>query len=133
MNCPKCLEPMAQLTFNEVQVDRCPQCGGLYLDATELNRLLHARGAESLDSGALTRGHDLGEGPARFCPRCVEQGHRARMITLVDADELDARFDRCPDCGGSFFDAGRFQALKHHVITDFAQNLPMPDPVAKGA
>lgn len=133
MNCPRCLEPMAQLAFSDVQVDRCPRCGGLYLDAAELNRLLHVRGTERLDSGPQVRGPDPGGGPALFCPRCVERGHPARMISLVDAEELDARFDRCPACGGSFFGAGRFQALKHHAIADFAHPLPIPEPVVKGA
>lgn len=130
MNCPKCLEPMAQLSVGGVQVDRCPQCGGLYFDATELGRLLTVRGAESIDAGALTWGHEPGEGPALYCPRCVEHGHRARMITLADADEVDARFDRCPACGGSFFDAGRFQALKHHAIGDFLHDLTPAHPDA---
>jgi len=133
MNCPRCLEPMTLLTFREVQVDRCPQCGGLFFDATELHRLLALRGAEFLDAGALTTGHELGEGPAIYCPRCLEQDHRTRMVTLADADQPGARYDQCPGCGGSFFEAGRFQALQHHTIAEFFRELPALTPEGEGA
>lgn len=133
MNCPHCLESMTPVSFKGIQVDRCPRCGGLFFDVSELNRLLVMRGAESIDRGILTTRHDVGEAPAIYCPRCLEQGHRKRMITLADADEPDARFDQCPDCGGSFFEAGRFQALQHHTIAEFFRELPAITPEGQRA
>jgi Zn-finger nucleic acid-binding protein len=39
MRCPKCGEKLEEITFQEIQVDRCPGCGGVWLDPGELERL----------------------------------------------------------------------------------------------
>ncbi len=37
--CPKCGEPLAHRTIDAVQIDECPACKGLWLDAGELEAL----------------------------------------------------------------------------------------------
>lgn len=39
MHCPKCGENLEEITFQEVQVDRCTGCQGIWLDPGELERL----------------------------------------------------------------------------------------------
>ena len=36
ISCPKDGEPMNRVTLGSVGVDRCPVCGGVWLDAGEL-------------------------------------------------------------------------------------------------
>lgn len=42
LSCPKCGSPMRSYERNEVIVDQCPGCGGLFLDRGELERLVQA-------------------------------------------------------------------------------------------
>lgn len=40
MDCPVCKEPMIVLELNEVEIDYCSSCRGIWLDAGELALLL---------------------------------------------------------------------------------------------
>jgi len=39
MRCPKCGEPLQQRSFNDVEIDQCPACRGMWLDAGELEKI----------------------------------------------------------------------------------------------
>ena len=46
--CPNCNEGMQEVRRNEVQIDVCPKCRGVWLDRGELEKLLHsARAVEA--------------------------------------------------------------------------------------
>jgi len=40
LRCCKCGEKMKELTLDDVVIDQCPACGGIHLDAGELELLL---------------------------------------------------------------------------------------------
>jgi Uncharacterized protein conserved in bacteria len=40
MRCPRCNAALAVTKFEDVSVDRCDNCGGLWLDAGELAQLI---------------------------------------------------------------------------------------------
>jgi len=40
--CPNCNESMQEVRRNDVQIDMCPKCRGVWLDRGELEKLLHA-------------------------------------------------------------------------------------------
>jgi uncharacterized protein len=42
--CPKCQAPMRVMERNGVTVERCSECGGIFLDRGELERLMRAEG-----------------------------------------------------------------------------------------
>lgn len=39
MRCPKCGEPLEEISFQEIQVDRCSGCRGIWLDPGELEHV----------------------------------------------------------------------------------------------
>ena len=39
LRCPKCGENLEEITFQEIQVDRCTGCKGVWLDPGELERV----------------------------------------------------------------------------------------------
>ena len=39
MRCPKCGEALEEITFQEIQVDRCTACKGVWLDSGELEQV----------------------------------------------------------------------------------------------
>jgi len=43
MHCTKCGQRMETTTLSGVEVEICPDCGGLYLDAGELEKLLDSK------------------------------------------------------------------------------------------
>jgi uncharacterized protein len=40
MRCPRCDAALAETRFEEVSIDRCDNCGGIWLDAGELAQLI---------------------------------------------------------------------------------------------
>lgn len=45
LKCPKCVAPMRAIERNGVVIDRCTECGGIFLDRGELERLMRAEGS----------------------------------------------------------------------------------------
>lgn len=43
MHCPKCGDDLEVTHLGGVEVDVCPDCGGLYLDAGELDKILEEK------------------------------------------------------------------------------------------
>ena len=98
MNCPACHLEMADLEGENSTVRKCGECGGLWIDVSDLNRvLLHHNlpGLESLggkmDPEALT-----GQ-----CPEC--------LVDLVringGARNHPLSYDTCESCGGTFLES----------------------------
>jgi len=40
VHCPKCDGTLSEITFDDVQIDRCNKCNGVWLDSGELERLI---------------------------------------------------------------------------------------------
>ena len=56
LQCPKCDHGMEEIFHEEVAIDRCTNCHGLWFDDDEAHQLKAMEGSEALDSG------DPGEG-----------------------------------------------------------------------
>jgi uncharacterized protein len=76
LRCPRCEAPMRTYERNGVHVDRCTDCGGVFLDRGELDRLITAESTY------------YGPGEDRFAN---DRGRRRRD-------------DRDDDDGGGFLD-----------------------------
>jgi Zn-finger nucleic acid-binding protein len=100
MNCPACKEAMIVVEHNGIELDCCPACRGLWLDASELGLLLGdaVRARALLEAG--NPAHAPGEKPRR-CPIC-----RRRMRKCVAADGGTAVTDACRLGHGLWFDEG---------------------------
>jgi len=44
LQCPKCRAPMRSYERSGVTIERCSECGGIFLDRGELERLTEAEG-----------------------------------------------------------------------------------------
>lgn len=49
MKCPKCGMDLQEIEFHGVKVDQCASCGGIFLDAGELEQI------EKHDAGVMSR------------------------------------------------------------------------------
>jgi len=106
LKCPKCAEAvMAAVLVKDVEVDRCPGCGGLWFDADELNELLEhdAKELEKLMDGEDSDGLDENPG---VCPRDGDE-----MLRVCSARDREVVVDLCMMCNGIWLDGGEFRRL----------------------
>lgn len=104
MNCPKCNAAMEAVEFDEIEVDRCTDCGGLWFDILERETLKERAGSGAIDTGDAERGKAHNAIGKIDCPN----GH-TRMVRMVDHEQPHIWYEQCSTCGGAYFDAGEFK------------------------
>lgn len=108
--CPKCDVPLFILRFQDVEVDFCDHCRGLWLDAGELESLLTRTGA-SADDPFLEFQHQTGTLPAGMkdlCPRCDEL---LCQISITRPGNGVLTLEKCRHGHGLWFDADELSKL----------------------
>ncbi len=118
MQCPKCGHDMEKVTFEEVEVDRCKLCKGLWFDSLEHETLRKRKGAEVIDVGHEEVGELFNKEDNIDCPLC-----KVRMVRMVDRDQRHIWYEGCPECFGVFFDSGEFRDFKFNTLLDFFRDL----------
>ena len=105
MDCPECREPMIVLELNEVEIDHCISCRGIWLDAGELELLLEDSGEKDgllssfkIDKSTKER--------SRKCPICLK-----RMEKVLCGTDKEVRIDKCRKNDGIWFDMGELEQI----------------------
>ena len=108
VECPHCHSDMRQLVHEGVEASICGACGGIWLDAHEVNRLLCLDPVEGrpIDDCAPFREPNLTSTLA--CPRC-EGAPPLYEVGLVEVAEVD--LDLCKSCHGLFVAHDEAQAM----------------------
>jgi Zn-finger nucleic acid-binding protein len=89
---------MAELGGDETAVRKCGECGGLWIDVADLNRVLLHNNLPGLES---LGGRVHAEALTGQCPECqvdlvrVEGGPRQHPL----------QYDTCESCGGTFLES----------------------------
>jgi len=105
MMCPVCNEAMLAYEWEGIEIDGCALCGGVWLDAGEVEIIAELAG---VDRGAVSEPLAHAKGPAharRRCPRCREM---LRTVTVGAGHGVG--LDSCPEQHGLWFDRGEVQA-----------------------
>ena len=113
MNCPKCQGNFSKVVFNNIEVERCETCNGLWFDMLEKEDLIAIRGSESIDIGNDQVGEKYSLMQDIACPVCDQ-----KMIPMVDKDQFHIKYESCATCFGTFFDAGEFRDLKDRSVVE---------------
>ncbi len=116
MQCPKCEAAMEAVQVDEVEVDRCVRCGGLWFDAQEHETVRRIAGSEAIDSGPAWQAAVHNAQGKAFCPR---DGTLMRRVEAPTQPEI--WIERCRACDGSFFDAGEFTELKDQELGELVR------------
>ncbi|MCC6145601.1 MAG: zf-TFIIB domain-containing protein [Candidatus Hydrogenedentes bacterium] len=100
-----CNDPMLVLEHQEVEIDFCHTCGGIWLDNGELELLLGApdQSRAYLEGGATAAAK--GERPRR-CPICG-----VRMAKEVTRGTPPVVYDVCPKAHGLWYDKGELDRV----------------------
>jgi len=105
MNCISCKEPLIVLELDQIEIDYCVNCGGIWLDAGELEALLEDQSEvlkilADIDAGLVDR-------RSRFkCPIC-----RKRMIEIGIGCDPEIAIDFCRFNHGIWFDKGELEGV----------------------
>ena len=104
MDCPACKNAMITLELAGVEIDYCADCGGIWLDAGELELLLgNSKNAKQLlDSFKIDSSST--EKP-RKCPICLKK--MQKIIVGISTPTL--LIDKCTRADGLWFDKGELQ------------------------
>ena len=114
MDCPVCKESaMVTLELNEVEIDYCMQCEGIWLDAGELEMLLgeQEKAQELINSFRVDSDNpeDL-----RKCPICYKKMQKI----VIDSDGPKLLIDRCGKGDGLWFDKGELHDIVEKAKLD---------------
>lgn len=123
MQCPKCygeMDTVNQDGEDELRIDRCQNCHGLYFDQLTQSDLALIEGKVNLDSGDDEVGAEYDDMVYVDCPKCD------RIMDQRKIEEPVAiRFEHCPTCYSTFLDAGEFrQYLSDAYRSEFQALLP---------
>ena len=104
---------MKSVTVDQITVDRCETCGGLWFDLLEHEHLKNAKAGQAIDTGdpAIGKSHDAQRHIA--CPRCSTQ-----TIGMVFPDKPHIHYEACTVCYGLYLDAGEFKDFTHESFAD---------------
>ena len=98
MKCPKCRNQIDEVQCEDVTIDRCVSCQGMWFDKGEAEALSKDWIAEYVDTGDPEVGEAMDEIDTIYCPRCDKEMNR-----FFDVEATGLAFEH-----GKFFDAGEF-------------------------
>ncbi len=109
MKCPTCGSPMIVVEHEQIELDYCVDCSGVWFDAGELELLLETMQLEetslSLDN-ILTSPEAISAEKKRKCPIC---GKKMKKATVGHDPEV--LIDACSRGDGLWFDKGEVGQL----------------------
>jgi len=104
MDCPVCKDAMITLQLEDVEVDYCLECAGIWLDAGELEMLLGDSDKTKELLSSFHEAKDCIEKP-RKCPICLKKMKKI----LVGPDTSAKLIDKCRRGDGLWFDKGELE------------------------
>jgi Zn-finger nucleic acid-binding protein len=119
MNCLSCEHELAPSTHEGVEIDLCPECGGTWVDRTELQRLTatvddattpEEQQAELAAKPALDKlSEEVRSGAVRTCPKCS-----STMRKQLFAEYSSIVLDDCAQCG-IWLDGGELRRVEAYA------------------
>lgn len=112
MNCPRDASPLASESIHEVPVLRCGQCGGMFLEHGDLNRVAEPTSGD-LEFSTIdqdTFDHPDASEPIN-CPRDAE----IQMMKAEFNIGTNIILDWCPECRGFWLDGAELGRINAEV------------------
>ena len=107
MICPACKSDMIVVEHEDIELDYCVKCHGVWFDAGELELLLGSLGLDSTSpflNSILEAEEAKTEEEKRRCPLCRQKMKKSNLETKV-------LVDLCPQGEGIWFDGGEVGML----------------------
>ena len=113
MDCPVCKNAMITLELQEVEIDYCTDCGGIWLDSGELELLLGEpeKAAQLLKSFKID---SRATEKTRKCPICSKKMQKV----VVGSSKPILLIDKCRRADGLWFDKGELNDIFERAHLD---------------
>jgi Zn-finger nucleic acid-binding protein len=113
MDCPRCSVEMTEIAESDSAMQRCPDCGGLWADGVDVNRiLLHANlPALSALGGYVNADEIVGQ-----CPAC-----QVDLVMVEGGEKRSLHYDTCESCGGIWTDSSDEEEVAETIDWKAAQ------------
>lgn len=108
MICPVCKDPMIVLELEQVEIDYCANCKGIWLDSGELELLLESEQERKELLGSFKVNlSDLSKKERSYsCPICGK-----RMSKVFVGEQNQVLIDKCRKNHGLWFDKGELKSV----------------------
>jgi len=122
MKCPRCKSELIVVEFDDIELDSCPECGGLWFDRGEMELLASKCGC-AVEALSARSGSNVEEARLK-CPTC-----RRTMNKSLFGQGEPVVGDVCPFCGGLWLDAGELLQVLAQGGTDLSRTRGTGSPV----
>jgi len=103
--CPVCKDPMIVLELEQVEIDYCTNCKGIWLDSGELELLLESQQERKTLFESFKE--DLSNKERSYaCPICGK-----RMSKVFAGEQNQVLIDKCRKDHGLWFDKGELKSV----------------------
>ncbi|MCD4819275.1 MAG: zf-TFIIB domain-containing protein [Candidatus Cloacimonetes bacterium] len=119
LKCPNCNSEMKKVKEQDIIIDRCENCGGIFLDKGELNILATGMSGD-IEFCSIDNDFHKDNFGIRKCPKCSDQ--KMRKINLLSYSNII--FDFCPKCEGFFLDEGELNAMNNELQEIYDSKFP---------
>jgi Zn-finger nucleic acid-binding protein len=106
MDCPVCKNAMITLELQDVEIDLCTECDGIWLDAGELEMLLGEPEKAKQLLNSFNIDNTSSEKP-RKCPICLKKMKKI----VVGSSKPVLLIDKCSRGDGLWFDKGELKDI----------------------
>lgn len=110
MNCPSCKSSMIILELDQVEIDYCTVCKGVWLDTGELDLIYHDSSSDNLDK--LFKEYKESTETNIKCPIC------RKKMDKVEFNNTGIVLDKCKNLHGYWFDSGELRSLLESRLGD---------------
>ena len=111
MNCPRCSAPLREAKVEEVLLDKCDACRGVWFDFAEMERVtVKERRALRDVMGSVETGEHTQPAVDEHlnCPRCGDV-----LLTVRSTEHPDLQIEACLSCYGRWLDGGELGRVRN--------------------
>ena len=127
MDCPKCAGELEEKIEENLKVNVCFICEGIWFDAGELEKVLKADSRDfeflGLDSEDLA-GKEAADLLEKFdkkeskCPRCADS---TKLVRKIYKGKHKVNVETCPKCNGIWLEGGEIQELRSRGLVNLVE------------
>jgi Zn-finger nucleic acid-binding protein len=97
MDCPRCSVELSEISRDESTLQRCGECGGLWVDVADLNKILLHSNLPALSAiGGFVNADEI----SGMCPAC-----NVDLVVVEGGEKRSVSYDTCESCGGIWIDS----------------------------
>lgn len=108
MNCPKCNSELSTFQVDEMKLEQCTSCEGMWFDKDEIRQVKDKADSDLnwMDFEIWKHADKFKSGKHKYnCPKCNQK------MEVLNYDETNIEIDYCKSCEGVWLDKGEIQKL----------------------